>query len=311
MKRYPSLLALLFLLSCSAGNPPSQVTTGPYIVVLGIAQDAGYPQSGCQKTCCRVFWEETQKGEKVTSLGIVLPGEKKLFLADATPDFKEQWHVLQEIGGIYKEQPDGIFLTHAHIGHYTGLMQLGKEAMNADRVPVYCFPRMKSFLESNGPWEQLVTNGNIITGELQPDAPVSLGSSVTVIPFPVPHRDEYSETAGFIIQSGTKRVLFIPDIDKWQKWNRDIVKEIPKVDAAFIDGSFYRNGELERDMSLIPHPFITESMQVLDALPPKEKSKIYFIHFNHTNPVFRNTPQQKELLGKGFRVAEEGLKILL
>eukprot|EP00957_Ditylum_brightwellii_P156501 11911053-Ditylum_brightwellii.AAC.1 len=60
-----------------------------------------------------------------------------------------------------KKTPDGIFLTHAHIGHYTGLMYLGREALGAVDVPVYAMPRMRSFLKNNGPWSQLVSLGNI------------------------------------------------------------------------------------------------------------------------------------------------------
>jgi pyrroloquinoline quinone biosynthesis protein B len=47
-------------------------------------------------------------------------------------------------------------------------------------------------------------------------------------------------------------------------------------------------------------------------LSAAEKQKIYFIHFNHTNPLIdRLSVPSKEVKSKGFNVAEEGLKISL
>ena len=42
----------------------------------------------------------------------------------------------------------GVFLTHAHIGHYTGLMNFGNEAMGTKELPVFCMPKMKSFFKA-------------------------------------------------------------------------------------------------------------------------------------------------------------------
>ena len=110
-----------------------------------------------------------------------------------------------------------------------------------------------------------------------------------------------------------KKLLFIPDIDKWQKWDRDIREEIKKVDIALLDGTFYDANELPgRDMSEIPHPFVKESIQLFDHLPAIEKRKIAFIHFNHTNPLLKNNSAEKKLVEKqGMRVATEGAVIPL
>ena len=42
------------------------------------------------------------------------------------------------------------------MGHYSGLMHLGREAANTSKVPVYAMPRMLEFLAKNGPWNQLL-----------------------------------------------------------------------------------------------------------------------------------------------------------
>jgi len=240
------------------------------------------------------------------SLGLIDPQNNKKYLFDATPDLTEQMKILKECSSVdAKETPDGIFLTHAHIGHYTGLMYLGKEAMNSKNVIVYAMPAMKEFLENNGPWSQLVSNHNISIQKISNNKLMPVTSNFKVIPFTVPHRDEYSETVGFTIIGPNKKVLFIPDIDKWEKWDRSIVEEIQKVDYAFIDATFYDGEEINnRDISEIPHPFIIESMSLFQDLPQQEKNKIHFIHFNHTNPVLNQESEKAKRIAKnGFNIA--------
>ncbi|MBK8492856.1 MAG: MBL fold metallo-hydrolase [Saprospirales bacterium] len=280
----------------------------PLLIVLGDAQDAGYPQADCHKDCCAQYWDGGQLVHRVTSLGLYDPASNQTWLIDATPDFRDQLKTLQTFRTEQRDTPlDGIFLTHAHIGHYTGLMQLGREVMGAKEVPVYAMPRMRTFLEGNGPWSQLVELKNIAIQPLKADSAVQLTETLTITPFLVPHRDEYSETVGYVIAGPNKSILFIPDIDKWEKWDRNIIEEIKKVDIALIDGTFYQDGELPgRDMSEIPHPFIQETMNLLGELPSSEKAKVHFIHFNHTNPLIWDVEARNALKEAGYRAAREG-----
>ena len=285
-----------------------------FLVVLGIAQDAGYPQIGCTKECCTAYWKNKEGKKYITCLALVDRKENQYWLFEATPDIAEQLHSLQPyLTSKDDYSPDGIFISHAHIGHYSGLMQLGREAMSAQSVPVWVMPRLDSFIRNNGPWSQLVSLKNIQLKNLQADSAVSLNTSLKVTPFKVPHRDEFSETVGFVIESNKKKILFIPDIDKWGKWDRNIANEIKKVDIALIDGTFYANGELPgRNMSEVPHPFVAESIQLFSSLPATEKAKIRFIHFNHTNPLIKNRSVEKDKVKKaGFGVTREGMIIEL
>ena len=303
---------LLFaIVSCNSKPTERQKLPDRFLVVLGITQDAGYPQAGCIKECCEAYWQGKEEKEFVVSLALVDRTSNQYWLFEATPDIIGQLHALQQYLGSPGYNPNGIFLTHAHIGHYTGLMYLGREAMGANNIPVWVMPRMDSFLRNNGPWSQLVSLHNIRLQPLKADSSVSLNSYLKVTPIKVPHRDEFSETVGFIIESNSKKVLFIPDIDKWERWDRNIIDEIKKVDVAFLDGTFYKNGELPgRDMSEIPHPFVEESIKKFSSLPAGERSKIIFIHFNHTNPLLKKHSKEKDELQKqGFRVAEEGMII--
>ena len=306
-----------FVLFCFC-NPPRQTPedkeelSSPSIeqislVVLGTVQDGGSPHIGCQKDCCKHLFESPDPNRKVVSLGLVDPGNDVTFIFEATPDFPEQVEMLGRHGND-ERLPDGIFLTHAHIGHYSGLMYLGREAVNANSIPVYAMPRMKSFLEENGPWSQLVSIQNIAIQPLQHRQELFLSDQISVIPFSVPHRDEFSETVGYQINGLNKKALFIPDIDKWDKWDRDIIEEIAKVDYAFLDATFFDGEEINhRDISEIPHPFIIESMEKFRVLPASEKAKIYFIHFNHTNPALHpESAKAQAILSEGYHIAQFG-----
>lgn len=277
------------------------------IVLLGTIQDAGSPHAGCKKACCAELFDHPDPQRMVVSLGVYDEDSGNKYLFEATPDLPRQMKYLKSFGKESTlETPDGIFLTHAHIGHYAGLMYLGKEAMDAQEVPVYAMPRMKSYLETNGPWSQLVKRKNISLISIENNTKVNLTPQLIVEPVLVPHRDEYSETVGYYIYGPNKTALFIPDIDKWDKWESNIIDEIAKVDYAFLDATFFSGEELgHRDMSEIPHPFIMESMELFKNLPQSEKDKIIFIHFNHTNPVLnRDSKAYNVVVDAGFKIGQ-------
>ena len=303
-----SILILIVPFGLSTPPQASIQKTGKAIslVVLGNIQDAASPHIGCDKPCCVALHENPDPKRMVVSLGIVDRNTGRNYLIEATPDIGSQLKLLKAKSGNENEIPDGIFLTHAHIGHYTGLMYLGREALGADRVAVYAMPKMKSFLENSGPWNQLVELENIVLNELKNGKELYLSDNLSIVPFKVPHRDEYSETVGYEIRGPNKKALFIPDIDKWEKWEVDIKQAIKEVDYAFLDGSFYNGDELpHRDMSEIPHPFMVESMQLFGDLSVMDRGKVHFIHFNHTNPVINeNSVQAEQVQSKGFQIAK-------
>ena len=282
------------------------IKKGVSLIVLGTVQDAGSPHIACKKTCCEALFENPDPNRKVVSLGVLDHDNRQTFLFDATPDISEQVKLLKKKASWGADElPNGIFLTHAHIGHYSGLMYLGKEATNANAVSTYVMPKMKSFLEQNGPWSQLVSQSNIDLHVIQAGTEVSMTENLKVIPLQVPHRDEFSETVGYKILGPNKSALFIPDIDKWEKWEMNITTVIESVDYAFLDASFYDGDELNsRDISQIPHPFVIESMGLFEAMPASEKEKIHFIHFNHTNALLNSESEQaKKVLESGFKIA--------
>jgi len=298
-------LALLAACTTPARRPPEDA---PYLVVLGISQDGGVPQAG---DTGHAGWRDPALRRHVVCLGLVDPFAQERWLFEATPDFPAELHHLDELAPT-AERPGlaGVFLTHAHVGHYAGLLFLGHESMGARGVPVYAMPRMAAFLRENGPWSQLVRYENIELRELRAGHPVPLDERLSVTPFLVPHRQEFSEVVGFRIDGPRKSVLFLPDIDSWEAWDAAgtrIEDVIASVDAAYLDGTFFADGEIPgRDMSGFPHPFLTHSIERLGALPAGERAKVRFLHLNHTNPALWRTEARRRVEAAGFRIAEEG-----
>ncbi|MBP8098002.1 MAG: MBL fold metallo-hydrolase [Arenimonas sp.] len=318
-------MRLALLLSVSLLAPPAapassasaaeSAVPAPYLIVLGIAQDGGAPQAGYP---AEPGWHDPAKRRLATSLAVVDPASGGRWLFDATPDFPEQLQRLDEIAPHTGSRPglSGIFLTHAHIGHYAGLMYLGKEVIGAKDLPVYAMPRMSQFLTDNGPWQQLVRIDNIVLKPLSAGEPVPLTAGLRVTPILVPHRQEYSEVVGYRIEGANASVLFIPDIDSWTQWDAlgtRIEDEIARVDVAYLDGTFFANGEIPgRDMSGFPHPFISASLARFAALPTKERAKIRYIHLNHTNAALWPESAERGLVNQsGSRIAEEGERVEL
>ncbi len=307
-----TFFCLLFLLSCTAkpkllkeSKTAGKEISSTSLILLGTLQDAGSPHIACKKDCCKDLFENPDPNRQVISLGLFDASTQQKYLFEATPDISRQLKMLKNFGVKSEpEMPAAIFLTHAHIGHYAGLMYLGKEASNANQMKVFALPRMKTFLEENGPWSQLVSNQNIALQPLKANEALVLSKGLKVNPLLVPHRDEYSETVGYIIEGPKKSALFIPDIDKWEKWEFDIAEQIKKVDYAFLDATFYSGEEINnRDIAEIPHPFVIESMEKFKNLPSLEKKKIVFIHFNHTNPLLKTDSEaSKKVVKAGFRI---------
>ncbi len=291
--------------------------TDVLVLVLGTAQDGGFPHAGCYCANCLQARKDKQFARHISSLAILDLKEKKFFLLDATPDIRVQLDMafkrLSSDKQPVRKFPHGVILTHAHIGHYTGLMFFGHEAQSANKLPVYCTSQMRGFLAKNGPWSQLVDFENISFHLLSPGKEFSLTSQISLFPFLVPHRDEYSDTLGFIISGTKKRLLYIPDIQSWEAWNRSIVEETKKVDFALLDGTFFSLEELPgRDISQLGHPLIKTSIKTLRNVAQEGKTKISFTHLNHTNLALNSEGEaRRELKEEGFEIASDGTEFYL
>lgn len=313
LHRLVVMAALTPLVVCGA----PERSTDPYVLVLGTAQDGGLPQIGCRKDCCEAARRDPARRRRVTSILLVDPISGERWLFDASPDLPEQVELARE-HPVGFEPPsaeggrgplfDGIFPTHAHIGHYLGLAWLGREAYGARSQRLHVTQRFADFLSDDGPWSLSVSTGAFELEVFEPGSDVVLNDRLRVTPFLVPHRDEFSDTVGFVIRGPNRALVYLPDIDKWDRWERDVEELVAEVDVALLDATFFGPDELPgRAMSEIPHPFVVESIERFADASTSERAKIVFTHLNHSNPIADpESERAQRVRAAGHRIAADG-----
>ena len=279
------------------------------LYVLGTSQDAGYPQVGCKNICCQTAWDNPELKKFPSSIAIINKEDRKYWLIDITPEIKTQIQMIDK----FDCSLEGIFITHAHIGHYMGLINLGLEVMNLKNIPVYVMPKMKEFIINNTLLNQLVENNNIKLSLISDGVDININDNFTIQAFDVPHRNELSETVGYKIIGQKKSAIYMPDIDSWDRFEKNLFKLINNNDILFLDGTFYQKSEIKtRDIKKIPHPSIVDTMDMLMDLSDEDKQKIHFIHFNHTNDAIREGSEAyNTIIDSGFSISRENQRFNL
>ena len=281
-----------------------------HALVLGTAQDGGYPQVGCYTERCergRALHAEG-RGRYVASLALVEPAAERFYLVDATPDLTRQIDLITKPSfrrrAAERRPFDGIFLTHAHIGHYAGLAVLGNEGMGMGETPVYCTEAMADFLETHAPWSFLVDQGRAVPRPLSLDRWHRIDEHLEVQLWKVPHRDEFADTVGFVFRGPSASLLYLPDINAWSLWDRDLAQAVTSVDVALLDASFWSLDEIPgRSLEDAPHPIITNTMDLLQGVVDGERARVVLTHLNNSNPAIdEGGPEQAEILRRGFEL---------
>ncbi|MGH9465192.1 MAG: MBL fold metallo-hydrolase, partial [Thermoanaerobaculia bacterium] len=306
--------------AAGVAGDPAREAPAPFARVVGTAQDGGLPHAACSCERCARARHDPSFRRRVASLAIVDPGSEPpaVFLIDATPDLEEQLARLSDVrrgpaGRVDRAPLDGVLLTHAHIGHYLGLAFLGYEVVHVEGLPVWASPRLAGYLRGNGPWSQLTTKGEIELREISPGVEVALTGALRVTPFVVPHRDEYSDTLGFLVAGPRRRLLYVPDTDRWETWDPPLGERLAGVDVAILDGTFYSTDELPgRSVGEIGHPLIQVTMDLLEDRVRAGALDVYFTHLNHSNPALDpDSAAAAEIRRRGFSVLAEGLELPL
>ena len=301
--------------SAAADNQVVARQPSPYAVVLGTAQDAGVPQVNCFSDNCNAVRNGERPAPRVSSVGVVDPVAGRRFIFDATPDFAAQAGELlthptgspPASGSIaLEEHLHGIFLTHGHMGHYTGLIHVGREAAAARELPLYVSRPMAAHLGANEPWAFLVRNQHVRLIELEPGVRITLTDSLSVTPFEVVHRQELTDTLGFLIHGPERTLMFVPDADVWEGWVVSFESLFDRSDVALIDGSFFSYDELgHRPQGDVPHPPVITSIELLDER--RGDREVWFIHLNNTNPLWDPDSVENQVVrDAGFGVALQG-----
>ncbi len=276
----------------------------PYAIVLGTAQDGGYPHVGCACPACEKAAADPALRRRVASLGLVT--SQGIALIDATPDFPAQARDLaREAGRPADESLRAILITHLHVGHILGLGLLGREAWAGTETPIWATEACLAHLESHEPFASLFRQRHVVPRVLHLGWDTSLDDLV-VQPVPVLHRSEFGDTLGYRIEGPERSLFYAPDLDTLTP---EVLGQIRAADVAILDGTFFRRRELTRDdANAVPHPAIAETMNEVSRLD----TRVYFTHLNHTNPAI--DPESKEtqaIRALGMRVAREGDRIEL
>ncbi len=315
------VLILSSLLVVDPPAPPPGIELPRFqTIVLGRAQDGGLPHLGCVRACCEEA-RRTGRLETPACLGVHDRETGRVLLIEATPAIEFQTALLHRLSGVEaapREPVSGVLLTHAHIGHYAGLIQLGREVASTRRTPVWTTPRFAAFLRGNGPWSQLVELEQIELREIQPGSSVGDRDPVAFEPIPglqveaflVPHRDEFSDTVAYKLRGPNATVLFCPDVDRWDAHQGLLERLLEGVDVAYVDATFYDGRELPgRNILEVPHPPMVRTMELLEAVGRATPGRIRFIHLNHTNPALNDADLQRAIKERGFAVADVGERV--
>ena len=286
------------------------------VKVLGTAQDGGLPQAACYCPHCLKARQDKSFRRLVASIALINQKSKKLYLIDATPDIRQQLDILYFAGWLKGERGknpvDAILLTHGHMGHYSGLLHLGREAAGTKDLAVYCSNSMADFLKTNAPWNLMLKLNNIRLNRFKAGEIIKLDEEVSFRGIKVPHRAEFTDTMAFEILGPKGSLLYLPDIDRWEPVEKKMKEILSRVDYALLDGTFFSADELPgRDITQIPHPLITHTMNLFEDLVNEGKCSIYFTHFNHTNRLLDDGEAMAQLQKRGFKVAEEGMDFRL
>ncbi|MEM8961748.1 MAG: MBL fold metallo-hydrolase [Acidobacteriota bacterium] len=303
------------ILTTSSDRTDNDATTRVTVLVLGTAQDGGLPHTACSCVRCERARSEPTFARNVASIALIIERQEhtQTYIFDATPDITDQLTMLRAFrdaptGRVDRSPIDGVFLTHAHIGHYLGLAHFGFEVVHTQDLPVWATPKMNAFLRGNAPWEQLVGKNNVALHDLPPGETVTLPGNVHVSAFQVPHRDEYSDTVGFRIDGAGKSLVYVPDTDQWHTWDPPLEDLLTDVDIALLDATFYSLDELPgRDISQVRHPLITQTMDRLQEHVDSDRLDVYFTHLNHSNPALQpESDARRQIEKRGFGVAADG-----
>jgi pyrroloquinoline quinone biosynthesis protein B len=271
-------------------------------IILGSGQDGGAPQVGLSSSL---------SAPRTASCVAVIGPQGAVVLLDVTPDLRLQSQALLASDRYPQAREtfiDGVFITHAHMGHYAGLLQFGKEAAASDHLPLFGTERFLGYIGSNEPWAALLRDGHLEPIAID-DSTATIDVDVAIEAIPVPHRDEFSDTVAFSVSvKGHPCLLYLPDIDAWDQWDA-ANDEISRHDIALVDATFSSADELPgRDMASIGHPTVPTTIDRFADLTAE--THIILSHINHSNPLgHEHSDITQQAIDAGFTIAYDGLTL--
>lgn len=286
-----------------------QHESGVTAVVLGTMQDGGLPHIGCECPRCQAALAKPALARYAASLAVIDRRRENtaVWIIDVTPDIKWQLAMLAAELGPHAQrdgrlrQPDGLFLTHAHLGHIGGLPQLGPEAMAVHDLPLYATPGLVALLQETTLWRPAISRFSL--RPIVPGSTMELAPVLSLTALAVPHRDEWDVgTVAYRIKGPQRTLLYLPDIDSWELWP-EAQTNVKTADMALLDASFYSVDELGGRQP-VAHPLVPDTLERFKDVP----GQLILTHINHSNPILdENSDQHKAVTQAGALIARRGL----
>ncbi|WP_086091453.1 pyrroloquinoline quinone biosynthesis protein PqqB [Pseudorhodoplanes sinuspersici] len=294
-------------------------------LVLGAAAGGGFPQWNCRCPVCALAWDGDPRVQPRTqaSIAVSVDGQRWL-LCNASPDLRAQIlanAALQPKAPLRHSPIAAVLLTGAEIDQCSGLLTLRERqtfllyATVATHSAVLDNP-MFSVLHQDDVLRRVVSPGESFAplGDMAVEIFTVPGKMPLYLEGKNPQIEESAVNIGVEIESGGKRLIFIPGA---AALTPSIRERLSRADAVLFDGTLFTDDEMimtgtgTKTGMRMGHMPIDGENGSLAALSPLAARRI-FIHINNTNPVLiEGSPERRRVEDAGFEIAYDGMEIEL
>lgn len=299
------------------------------IRVLGAGAGGGFPQWNCNCDNCHRYRQGSFSGQARTQSSIaVSAGGPEWALFNCSPDIRTQIQAMPELQparGLRDTAIAGVVLVDAQIDHTTGLLTLRE----GDPVRLYCTELVYEDLTTGYPvinilghyggvdWQEVAIDGSAFTiPGLEPLTITAIPLASEAPPYsPRRGRAQPGDNIGLRVEDPETggRLFYAPGLGEI---GPRVEEELAAADCAMVDGSFWRDDELEQagvgtkrasEIGHLPQSGPGGMVEVLGRTDPGRK---VLIHINNTNPILDEaSAERRELDAAGVEVAYDGMAI--
>jgi pyrroloquinoline quinone biosynthesis protein B len=294
--------------------------------VLGSAAGGGFPQWNCRCPTCEAARSGDRARPRTQSSLAVRGDEGPWFLANASPDLRQQLETLgaEGLDGVRAAPVAGVLVTDAEIDHTAGLLLLRESSAP---IVVYGSEQVRCALTDGYPVLRILEGySGVRWRTVEPGASLALdGSSLEVESFGAGgDAPRYLAATGADVEAtglvfrdrATGGVLtYVPGL---ARLDDDVLGRLAASDVVLVDGTFWRDDELarlgisDRTASQMGHVPLSGPGGTLEALARLERPRAILVHINNTNPVLlERSPERDAVLRAGVEVAYDGLEVEL